>query len=399
MKTQVAENVYWVGAIDWNVRNFHGYTYTTHRGTTYNAYLILDEKVVLVDTVKAEFTEEMVDRIKELVDPAEIDIVVANHGEKDHSGAIPAVMELAPRAKLVGTAKVQATLARYFSQQHWQWQTVCTGEELRLGQKTLTFLEAPMLHWPVSMFTYLPEDRLLLPNDGFGQHIASSQRFADQIDGWVVFDEAAKYYANILWPFGRLILRKLEEVQKMGIEISTIAPSHGLIWRGNPGPADIIQTYINWARGEAEPRAVIAYETMWGSTERIARSIAEGIMEEGVEVVVRGLPMSDTSDVIKELLGARGLLVGSSTHNNDMLLNMAAFLEDLKGLRPTGKIGAAFGSHGWAGRAVQNLGQALREVGVEVVDEGFSYQFAPDQDELAQAVEFGRRFAQRLKTS
>jgi anaerobic nitric oxide reductase flavorubredoxin len=399
MKTQVAENVYWVGAIDWNVRNFHGYTYTTHRGTTYNAYLILDEKVVLVDTVKAEFTEEMVDRIKELVDPAEIDIVVANHGEKDHSGAIQAVMELTPRAKLVGTAKVQATLARYFSQQDWQWQTVRTGDELGLGQKTLTFLEAPMLHWPDSMFTYLPEDRLLLPNDGFGQHIASSQRFADQIDGWVVFDEAAKYYANILWPFGRLILRKLEEVQKMGIEISTIAPSHGLIWRGNPGPADIIQTYINWARGEAEPRAVIAYETMWGSTERIARSIAEGIMEEGVEVVVRGLPMSDTSDVIKELLGARGLLVGSSTHNNDMLLNMAAFLEDLKGLRPTGKIGAAFGSHGWAGRAVQNLGQALREVGVEVVDEGFSYQFAPDQDELAQAVEFGRRFAQRLKTS
>ncbi len=397
MKTQVAEHVYWVGAIDWNVRNFHGYTYTTHRGTTYNAYLILDEKVALVDTVKAEFTEEMIDRIQELVDPAEIDIVVANHGEKDHSGSIPAVMELAPKAKLVGTAKVQGTLSRYFGQQDWPWQTVSTGDTLGLGQKTLAFLEASMLHWPDSMFTYVPEDQLLLPNDGFGQHIATSQRFADQVDEWVVFDEAAKYYANILWPFGRLILRKLEEVQTMGIEISTIAPSHGLIWRGDPGPADIIQAYLNWAQGKAEARAVIAYETMWGSTERIARSIAEGIMEEGVEVVVRGLPMSDMSDVIKELLGAKGLLVGSSTHNNDMLLHIAAFLEDLKGLRPTGKIGAAFGSHGWAGRAVQNLGQALQEAGVDVVDEGFSYQFAPTQDELAQAVEFGRRFAQRLK--
>jgi anaerobic nitric oxide reductase flavorubredoxin len=238
-----------------------------------------------------------------------------------------------------------------------------------------------------------------LPNDAFGQHIASSQRFADQIDRWVLFDEAAKYYANILWPFSRLVVRKLEEVQKMEIEISTIAPSHGLIWRGNPGPGDIIQAYANWAQGEAEPRAVIVYETMWGSTERIARSIAEGVMEEGLEVVVRGLPMSDRSDVIKELLGARGLLVGSSTHNNDMLLNIAAFVEDLKGLRPTGKIGAAFGSHGWAGRAVEKLGEALQQAGVALVDDGFSFQFAPDEDEIAQAKEFGRRFAQRLKTT
>jgi len=185
----------------------------------------------------------------------------------------------------------------------------------------------------------------------------------------------------------------------MGIEIATIAPSHGLIWRGDPGLGDILQAYIRWARGEAEPRAVIVYETMWGSTERIARAIAQGIMEEGSEVVVRGLPMSDRSDVIKELLEARGLLVGSSTHNNDMLLNIAAFMEDLKGLRPIGKIGAAFGSHGWAGRAVERLGQALQEASVDVVDEGFSFQFAPDADELAQAVEFGRKFARKLKAA
>jgi len=399
MKIQVVENVYWVGAIDWNVRNFHGYTYTTHRGTTYNAYLILDEKIALVDTVAAEFTEEMVKGIKELVDPAEIDFVIANHGEVDHSGAIPTIMELAPQATLVGTAKVQETLSRYFGPRDWQWQTVRTGDEISLGQRGLTFIEAPMLHWPDSMFTYLPEERLLLPNDAFGQHIATSQRFADEIDEWVVFDEAAKYYANILWPFSRLVLRKLEEVQKMGIEIATIAPSHGLIWRGDPGLGDILQAYIRWARGEAEPRAVIVYETMWGSTERIARAIAQGIMEEGSEVVVRGLPMSDRSDVIKELLEARGLLVGSSTHNNDMLLNIAAFMEDLKGLRPIGKIGAAFGSHGWAGRAVERLGQALQEASVDVVDEGFSFQFAPDADELAQAVEFGRKFARKLKAA
>jgi anaerobic nitric oxide reductase flavorubredoxin len=399
MATRVAENVYWVGAIDWSVRNFHGHTYTTHRGTTYNAYLILDESIALVDTVRAEFADEMVSHIKELVDPAQIEFVVANHGEMDHSGALPAITQLAPEARLVGTAKVQATLARYFGQRDWQWTTVRTGDELRLGQKTLTFIEAPMLHWPDSMFTYLPEDKLLLPSDAFGQHIASSQRFADQVDRWVVFDEAAKYYANILWPFGRLILRKLQEIQDLGIEIATIGPSHGLIWREDPGPGDIVQAYSNWAQGQAEPRVVIVYETMWGSTERIARSVAQGIMDEGLEVVVRGLPMSDPSDVIKELLEARGLLVGSSTHNNDMLLNVAAFMEDLKGLRPVGKIGAAFGSHGWAGRAVEKLGKALQEAGVEVVDQGVSFQFAPDEGELAQAVEFGRRFAERLKVT
>jgi len=397
MKTQVAENVYWVGAIDWNVRNFHGYTYTTHRGTTYNAYLVLDEQIALVDTVAPAFTEEMIGRIEELVNPAEIGLLIANHGEIDHSGSIPAVMELTPKATLVGTAKVQETLSRYFGPRDWPWQMVRTGDEIALGQKRLAFVEAPMLHWPDSMFTYLPEERLLLPNDAFGQHIASSQRFADEIDEWVIFDEAAKYYANILYPFSSLILRKLEEVQKMGIDISTIAPSHGLIWRGNPGPGDIIQAYAKWARGEAEPKALIVYETMWGSTERIARAIAQGIMEEGLEVVVRGLPMSDRSDTIKELLGAKGLVVGSSTHNNDMLLNIAAFMEDLKGLRPIGKIGAAFGSHGWAGRAVEKLRQALQKAGVEVVDGSFSFQFAPDEDELAQATEFGRAFARRLR--
>jgi len=397
MKTEVAKDVYWVGAIDWNVRHFHGYTYTTHRGTTYNAYLILDEQIALVDAVDAAFTEEMLSRIREVVDPADIRWVIVNHGELDHSGSIPAVMELAPQATLVGTAKVQETLARYFGPQDWRWQIVRTGDEVSLGQRRLVFVETPMLHWPDSMYTYLPEEQLLLPNDAFGQHIASSQRFADQVDRWVVFDEAAKYYANILWPFSRLILRKLEEVQKMGVEISTIAPSHGLIWRGDPGPEDILQAYVRWSRGEVEPRAVIVYETMWGSTGRIARAIAEGIMEAGLEVAVRGLPMSDRSDVIKELLEAKGLLVGSATHNGDMLLNIAAFMEDLKGLRPVGKVGAAFGSHGWAGLAVGRLRQALQEAGVETVDEGFSFQFTPDAGELAQAVEFGRQFAQRLK--
>jgi flavorubredoxin len=300
---------------------------------------------------------------------------------------------------LAGTAKVQETLARYFGQRDWEWQTVHTGDEISLGQRTLTFVEAPMLHWPDSMFTYVPEERLLLPNDAFGQHIASSHRFADEVDRWVLFDEAAKYYANILWPFSRLILRKLDEVQRMGIEIATIAPSHGLIWRGDPGPGDIIDAYARWSRGEAEPRAVIVYETMWGSTERIARTIAEAIMEEGLEVTVRCLPMSDPSNVLGELLAARGLLVGSATHNGDMLLNIAAFMEDLKGLKPVGKVGAAFGSHGWAGRAVDRLRQALEDAGVEVFDEGFSFQFEPDQDELEQARQFGHAFAEKLRAT
>jgi len=396
MQIRVAEEVCWVGAIDWNVRNFHGYTYATPRGTTYNAYLVRDEKIALVDTVASQFAGEMLGRIREIVDPGRIDYVIANHGEIDHSGAIPEVMRLAPQARLVCSRKGVESLGRYFPGD-WDFMVVGTGDEIGLGRKRLTFIEAPMLHWPDSMFTYIKEEALLLPNDAFGQHLATFPRFADEVEEWVVFDEAARYYANILWPFSPLVLKKIEEVQKTGVEISTIAPSHGLIWRKDP--TKIIEAYARWAKGEAREKVLVVYETMWGSTEKIARALVEGVASEGVEIGLYGLPLADRSEVIKELLEAKGILVGSSTHNQRALLNMAAFLEDLKGLKPTGKIGAAFGSYGWAPKAVQEMEDDLKEAGIEVVEAGLSFKFAPHEEEIKRAFEFGKAFARKVKAA
>ncbi len=396
MPVQVAENVFWVGAIDWNVRSFHGYTFTTPRGTTYNAYLIVDDEVALVDTVAPGFEDEMMARIREVVDPARIRYLIANHGEVDHSGAIPYVLGSAPQAELICSRKGKESLGRYYPQLE-QFHTVGTGDTLPLGKKTLSFIEAPMLHWPDSMFTYVQQDHLLLPNDAFGQHLATSQRFADQVDPCQLWDEAARYYANILTPFSRLVLRKLEEVARLGLQISTIAPSHGVIWRRNPG--QIVEAYSRWASGEARERVVIAYETMWGSTEALATALAEGAAAEGVEVLLRGLPMAERTDVIKELLEAKGLLIGSSTHNQRMLLNVAAFVEDLKGLRFTRKVGAAFGSHGWAGGAVPQLESDLREAGFDVMTSDLAVRWEPSEEELGRAHEFGRTFAREVKRS
>ncbi len=394
MAIPIAENVYWVGAVDWEVRHFHGYTYHTHRGTSYNAYLVVDEQVALVDTVMSGFEDEMLRRIAEVVDPARIHYVVANHGEPDHSGAIPAMMARAPHATLVHSKRAANSLSKYLPD-GWKRQVVGTGDTLSLGRKTLTFLEAPMLHWPDSMFTYVPEDRLLLPNDAFGQHLASSERFADQVDPAVLWDEARKYFANILTPFSKLILRKVEEVQQMGLEIATIAPSHGVVWRENP--MQIVEQYVRWARGEAGPKALVVYETMWGSTAEMAHAIAEGIATAGVEVRVLPVPQTDPTTVVGELLEAKGIVVGSPTHNRRMLLNVAALIEDLVGLRPVNKIGAAFGSHGWSGGAVPLIEKGLKEAGIEVVQEGLALAWRPTPEERAQAIAWGRAFGERIR--
>lgn len=394
MAVQVAENVYWVGAIDWNVRNFHGYTYTTPRGTTYNAYLILDDEPALVDTVAPGFEDEMMAHIRELIDPSQIRHLIANHGELDHSGAIPYVLAAAPEAELHCSRKGVESLGRYHPElQHFH--AVGTGDTLPLGRKTLSFIEAPMLHWPDSMFTYIQEDRLLLPNDAFGQHLATSERYADEVDSCLLWQEASRYYANILTPFSRMVLRKLDEVAKSGLQIDTIAPSHGVIWRREPG--QILEAYRRWASGEAQARVVIVYETMWGSTERLARALAEGVAEEGVEALLRGLPMAGRTEVVEELLEAKGILVGSSTHNQRMLLNIAAFVEDIKGLRFVGKLGAAFGSHGWASGAVPQIEEGLREAGIDVMTSDLAVRWAPSEEELRQAHEFGRRFGQEVR--
>lgn len=393
VKLEIMPGIYWVGAVDWNIRNFHGYTYTTRRGTTYNAYLIMDEKITLVDTVYGPFGGEMIDRIGEIVDPKRIDYIIANHVETDHSGALPRILKFCQNAKVFGTAKCKEGLYRnYYG--NWDFQIVKTGDKLKLGKRTLTFIEAPMIHWPDSMFTYCPEDALLLPNDAFGQHYASSQRFDDEVDEVVLMDEAGKYYANILWPLSPVIAKKIEEIQKMGIIIKMIAPSHGIIWR--KAPMRIVDAYLRWARNEVSPKVVVVYETMWGATEKMARRIVEGITDSGIGVRLFDINQSDRTEIIKEMLDAKGFIIGSSTHDNDMLPNIAGFMEFLKGMKPKNRVGCVFGSYGWAGGAIKHIEDILKETGIEIVQPSLGIQYVPNDEELRRCYEFGKEFSRRL---
>jgi len=391
---KVCKDVYWVGVVDWDIRHFHGHTYSTKRGTTYNAYLILDEKITLVDAVYEPFTQEFVNNIKEIIPPEKIDNIIVNHVERDHSGALPHLVKLCPNAKLFGTAKCKEGLEAHYHG-GWDFNVVKTGDKLKLGKKTLTFVEAPMLHWPDSMFSYLIEEELLLPNDGFGQHYATSKRFDDEVDSCELMDEAAKYYGNILWPLSGLVLKKLEEVQNLDIPIKMIAPSHGVIWRKDP--AKIIDMYLNWAKNQTQSKAVIVYETMWGSTEKMARSIADGLTDSGISVNLFDINKSDKSEIIKEMLNAKGFIIGSSTHDNGMLSNLAGFLEFLKGLRPKNRIAAAFGSYGWGGGAVRDIENILKATGVELATPSVSVKYVPDEKSIKRCSNFGRDFAKQIK--
>jgi flavorubredoxin len=395
-KIEVKKDIFWVGVVDWGVRTFHGHTYSTKRGTTYNAYLILDEKIVLVDTVSGAFAGEMIEKIKAIVPPEKINYIIANHVEADHSGALPAIMKLCPKAKVLGTAKCKEGLYKHYYGD-WDFQTVKTGDKLKLGKRTLTFIEAPMIHWPDSMFTYCPEEQLLLPNDAFGQHYATSERFDDEVDQCALMDEAAKYYANILWPLGSVILKKIEEVQKLNIPIDMIAPSHGIIWRKDP--AKIVNAYISWAKNEIKPKVVIVYETMWGATEKMARKIAEGISDAGISVKIFDVTSSDRTEIMKEMLDAKGFVIGSSTHDNDMLPTIAGFLEFLKGLKPKNRFASVFGSYGWAGGAVQEIENIIKETGITLAQPGLAVKYVPDENEIRQCYEFGKNFSNKIKES
>ena len=390
---EIKKGIYWVGAVDWNVRSFHGHTYTTQRGTTYNSYLIVDEKIALVDAVYAPFADELIEKIRAIVPPEKIDYIIANHVEPDHSGAMPRLMKLCPKAKVYGTAKCKEGLYRYYYE-NWDFQVVKTGDKLPLGKRTLVFVEAPMIHWPDSMFTYCPEEKLLMPNDAFGQHYASSERFADEVDQCALMDEATKYYANILWPLGSMIFKKIEEVQKMNIPIEMIAPSHGLIWRKDP--MKIVNMYVSWAKNETKKRIVVFYETMWGSTAKMAAKLVEGIKDAGVEVKLFDVASTDKTELAKEMLDAKGYLIGSSTHDNDMLPNIAGFLELLKGFKAKGRVAGLFGSYGWAGGAVAEMDKVMKESGIEVVMPPIAFKYSPGEDDLKKCYEYGKEFAGKL---
>jgi len=388
---ELSKGVYWVGAVDWNVRDFHGYT--TNRGSTYNAYLVKSDKTALVDTVKAGFFPEMVSRIEAIMDPGEIDYLIVNHVEMDHSGALPLFMERFPRVRLVATDNGIKALQRHYRKE-WAIEKVKTGAEISLGDKTLLFLEAYMLHWPDSMFTYLKEDHILLPNDGFGQHYASYNRFDDENPLETVMDEAAKYFANILMPLAPLIPPLLKKVIKLGIPIDMIAPSHGVIWRSHPNK--IIQAYMDWSNGVAQDRVLIIYDTMWGSTEKMARSISEGISTAGVENKLLSLRNNHRSDILKEILTSKILVVGSPTLNEGMFPSVAELLFYLKGLRPLKKKGVAFGSYGWGGEAVPAITEAMKGMGFEIIDPGLGVAYVPGPEDVEQCVALGRKIAASL---
>ena len=389
-KVELKKGIYWVGAIDWNVRDFHGYS--TSFGTTYNAYLILDEKNVLVDTVKAPFYLEMLGRISEIIDPTKIDIVVSNHVEMDHSGSLSQVAERIGDPMVITSERGEKGLKKHY-QKSLKFKTVKTGDTLSIGHRTLTFVEAPMLHWPDSMFTYIKEDQLLLPNDAFGQHFASCQRFEDEV-GDEVMRHAARYFANILWPLAPLILKKVDEVVKMGIPIDMIAPSHGLIWRKDPGR--IIQAYVEWSQGKAGKKILVIYDTMWGSTEMMAKAILKGLIEGGAEARLLHLRSNHRSDIIEEMLETKGILLGSPTLNNGMFPTMGDFLTYMKGLRPKGKVFGLFGSHGWGGGAIKEMRRHLETEKFEVWEKELAVQYIPNSEELMSAIQFGKEFANKI---
>jgi len=392
-KIEIKKDIFWVGVVDWNLRTFHGHTYTTKRGSTYNAYLILDEKITLVDTVLGSFSGELIERIREIVPPEKIDYIVVNHVESDHSGSLPELLKLCPKAKLFGTAKCKEGLWKHYYE-NWDFQIVKSGDKLDLGKRNLVFLEAPMIHWPDSMFTYCPEEKLLLSNDAFGQHYATDSRFDDQADQCELMDEVKKYYANILWPFSTVIGKKIEEIKGLNWAIDMIAPSHGLIWRKEP--QKVLNAYGQWTKNVVQPVAVIVYETMWQSTAKMAQKIAEGCHDAGVDVKLYDIAVTDRTEVITQMLQAGGFLIGSSTHDNDMLTNIAGFLDFLKGLKPKNRIVAAFGSYGWAGGAVKSIEAALKESGAELVEPGLAFQYVPDAAALKSCYNLGKDFGTKL---
>ncbi|MBM3292680.1 FprA family A-type flavoprotein [Candidatus Bathyarchaeota archaeon] len=386
---KIKEDIYWIGVVDWAVRNFHGYI--THRGSSYNSYLILDEKVVLIDFVKSPFADEQIAHIKELIDPKRIDYIIVNHAEPDHSGSIRKILEVAPNAEIIATDRCISTLKKYYGTD-LKISSIQQKPSIKLGKRSLTFVPVPMAHWPDSMVTYMPEEKILFSNDAFGQHYASSGRFDDEVDSTILMHEATTYYANILMPLWRSVKNALKALE--GVPVEILATSHGIIWRKDPSM--ILSAYTKWVAGETKPYAVIAYDTMWGSTEKVARAIAEGINSKGVEVKVFNLTASHNSDVIAEVLEAKAVLIGGPTLNNHVFPSVASFLAYMRGLKPMNKIGAAFGSYGWAGGAKKITETEMIAAGIQLIPSEIDFSYKPNEDELKKSYDFGQLIADKI---
>lgn len=393
---KITDKVYWVGAIDWNIRDFHGYS--TKRGTTYNAFLVLSEKPTLIDTVKKEFYPEMMARIKSVIDPKKIEIIISNHSELDHAGALPqAVADIEPKEIYCSDMGLKDLTAQLYPD--FAMKTVKTGDKIDVGGDTISFVEARMLHWPDSMFSYLEKEDVLFTNDVFGMHYATSKLFDDENDEGAWLYEAEKYYANIVLPYSDIVLRFLDSVSKMGLSPKIIAPDHGFIWRKDP--SKIVGLYAKWAAQAPKNKALVVYDTMWGSTQKMAEYITEGLRQGGTEVKQLSMHSCHRSDVAKELLDSSGLIIGTPVLNSEMFPAMADVLCYLKGLKKKGLVGGGFGSYGWNPGPVNALEQTLKAMNIEMVAPVVSSKFAPTPEVLEACRQLGlsvsKKIAEKLK--
>ena len=395
MSKRVTDKVTWVGKIDWELKKFHGDELSTMEGSSYNSYLIRDKKTVLIDTVWGPYDTEFVNRLKEEIDLKEIDYIVMNHNESDHSGTLPALMREIPDTPIYCTKKGESIL-RGLYHQDWNYVNVKTGDELEIGDSKLVFVEASMLHWPDTMMTYMTGDNILFSNDVFGQHYASEMLYDDMDDISKLLHEAEKYYTNIITPFSTFVTKKLDEVQGMNLKIDLVAPSHGIIWRENIGL--IMDLYAKWANNYQEDQITLIYDTMWQSTRKMAEAIAEGIHQASPNTTIKILNAvkNDKNDILVEVFKSKAILVGSPTINNGFSYAIAGILEMIKGLKFKNKKAASFGSYGWSGEAAKQIKEFLEESKFAIVNDGIRVNWAPDQETIEQLREYGRKFVEEI---
>ena len=395
MSYKINEAVTWVGKKDWDLRTFHGEEYSTHRGSSYNSYLIRDEKVALIDTVWLPFAKEFVTKLKREIDLNDIDYIIINHGEVDHSGALVELMREIPDTPIYCTKNAVRSLKGQYHQD-WNFVEVKTGDKLSLGKRDLIFIEARMLHWPDSMFTYMTGDNILFSNDAFGQHYASEFMYNDEVDQAELYQESIKYYANILTPFSRFVVSKVDEFVKLNLPLDMICTSHGVIWRDNP--MQIVEQYVKWAQDYQENQITIIYDTMWNGTKHMADAIASGIRQVDPDVTVKLMHtgITDKNDVLTEVFKSKAILVGSPTINGSVLNSIVGILDQIKGLGFKNKKGAAFGAYGWSGEGVKLIGDHLAKAGFELVNDGLRVLWNPDQEAVEKCVDLGKEFAKSL---
>lgn len=395
MSKRVTDKVTWVGKIDWELKKFHGDELSTMEGSSYNSYLIRDKKTVLIDTVWGPYDTEFVNRLKEEIDLKEIDYIVMNHNESDHSGTLPALMREIPDTPIYCTKKGESIL-RGLYHQDWNYVNVKTGDELEIGDSKLVFVEASMLHWPDTMMTYMTGDNILFSNDVFGQHYASEMLYDDMDDISKLLHEAEKYYTNIITPFSTFVTKKLAEVQGMNLKIDLVAPSHGIIWRENIGL--IMDLYAKWANNYQEDQITLIYDTMWQSTRKMAEAIADGIQQASPNTTIKILNAvkNDKNDILVEVFKSKAILVGSPTINNGFSYAIAGILEMIKGLKFKNKKAASFGSYGWSGEAAKLIKEFLEESKFAIVNDGIRVNWAPDQETIEQLREYGRKFVEEI---